>query len=115
VRKDLRAYTILMVSDLVMITKTGNGRYLNLVVDRGTGQPVPNVAITAVVKQGEKAHAQTDRDGMAEFKLDPRQEGNLTIVARNGRDVAVTAIPDRSFLDDQWTGYVYTDRPVYRP
>ena len=40
VRKDLRAYTVLMVSDLVMLTKRGNGRTINLVMDRGTGQPV---------------------------------------------------------------------------
>ena len=37
VRKDLRAYTILMVSDMVMITKTGKGRIVNVVVDRNTG------------------------------------------------------------------------------
>ena len=39
VRHDLRAYTILMVSDIVMITKTGKGRIVNLVVDRNTGEP----------------------------------------------------------------------------
>lgn len=116
VRKDLRAYTVLMVSDLVMITKTGNGRTVNLVVDRGTGQPVPNVTITAVTKEGEKAHAETDRDGIAELNVALPQQGDLTIVARNDRDVAANAIRSRDTADaDQWTGYIYTDRPVYRP
>ena len=33
VHGDLRANTILMISDIAMITKTGNGRAVNLVVD----------------------------------------------------------------------------------
>lgn len=39
VRGELRAYTILMVSDLVMVTKTGNGRLINFLADRNTGEP----------------------------------------------------------------------------
>ncbi len=116
VRKDLRAYTVLMVSDLVMLTKRGNGRTINLVMDRGTGQPVPDVTVTALTKEGEKAHAQTDADGVAELSLAPAKEGELTIVARRGPDVAVNTIQGRfSPSADQWTGYIYTDRPVYRP
>lgn len=116
VRKDLRAYTVLMVSDMVMITKTGNGRFVNLVVDRTTGQPIPNVDIRAVTRQGEAAHAQTDREGIAELRVKPLQEGALTFVARNGGDTAITSIRDDLYTDgNQWTGYVYTDRPVYRP
>src|ERR1700722_503741 len=42
VRKDLRAYTILIVSDTVMITKAGGGQIVNIVVDRKTGQPLSN-------------------------------------------------------------------------
>src|ERR1017187_4482203 len=38
--RDLRANTIMMVSDIAMITKTGKGRVVNLVVNRATGQPV---------------------------------------------------------------------------
>ena len=113
--KDLRAYTVLMVSDLVMITKTGNGRITNLVVDRATGQPAINVNITAVTKEGEKAHSKTDQDGIAELNITPPRDGDLTIIARSDRDVAVNAVRGRFSADDQWTGYVYTDRPVYRP
>ena len=40
VRGEFRAYTILMVSDLVMVTKTGNGRIVNFLADRNTGEPV---------------------------------------------------------------------------
>jgi len=40
VRGELRAYTILMVSDLVMVTKAGNRRLVNFLADRNTGEPV---------------------------------------------------------------------------
>ncbi len=115
VRKDLRAYTVLMVSDIVMVTKSSNGRFVNLVMDRGTGEPMPNVMVTAVTKQGEQARAETDREGVAEFKVTSSAQGPLTILARNGRDTAVNAVGETSSFDDRWTGYVYTDRPVYRP
>jgi len=113
VSKDLRAYTILMVSDLALITKTSNGRSVNFLVDRATGQPVAGATVTAVAKDGEKAHAETDRDGIAELKTEP-QEGALTIIAHARGDVAVNSVEGRNFERD-WTGYVYTDRPVYRP
>ena len=39
------------------------------------------------------------------------------MVARTGADFAVNTLAGYSFgaNADQWTGYVYTDRPVYRP
>ena len=40
VQGEYRAYTILMVSDLVLTTKTGRGRVFNFVADRATGEPI---------------------------------------------------------------------------
>ena len=39
------------------------------------------------------------------------------MVARNGADFAVNALSEYAFssVSDRWMGYVYTDRPVYRP
>ena len=117
VRKDLRAYTILMVSDLVMISKVGQGKIVNLVVDRGSGQPLPNVMVMAFSKAGEAAHAETGADGIAELKTTPPREAEMTILARNDRDVAVNTVQGYGFgpNGEDWTGYIYTDRPVYRP
>jgi len=117
VRKDLRAYTILMVSDLVLISKTGNGKIVNLVVDRRTGEPAANIEVTAVSKQNQLAQSKSDRDGIAEFAAVPPRDGGLIVLARNGRDVAVNAVNGRPYgpNSEQWKGYVYTDRPVYRP
>ncbi|MBZ5607180.1 MAG: alpha-2-macroglobulin [Acidobacteriia bacterium] len=117
VRKDLRAYTLLIVSDLVMISKTGDGRIVNLVVDRNTGQPLEGVSIAMLTKDGEAGSAQTNGDGIAELRWSAVKEGGLRLVARNTRDVAVNIIPTGSSGPnaDQWNGYIYTDRPVYRP
>jgi alpha-2-macroglobulin len=115
VRKDLRAYTLLMISDLAMITKNGRGRMVNLVVDRNTGQPVSRVPVVALTRNGETGREETNADGIAEFAA---SSGNdLRIVAMRGSDVAVNSPPGYA-LDaqtDQWNGYIYTDRPVYRP
>lgn len=113
VAKNLSAYTILMVSDLALITKTSNGRSVNFLVDRASGQPVAGAAITAVAKLGANQHAETDRDGIAELKM-PSGDGAVTMIASAKGDVAVNSVEGRD-SDRDWTGYVYTDRPVYRP
>ncbi len=117
VRRDLRAYTLLIVSDMVMISKTGNGRIVNMVVDRTTGQPLPGVHITMLTKDGEAGRAETNGDGIGELRWSAVKEGGLRLVARNSRDVAVNIIPTGPYgpNSDQWNGYIYTDRPVYRP
>jgi alpha-2-macroglobulin len=118
VRKDLRAYTLLMISDVAMITKNGRDRIVNLVVDRNTGEPLVRVPIVAVTKDGETRRTETNADGIAEFPSAGSSASNdVRIVAVHGYDVAVNSPPGYS-LDaqaDQWTGYIYTDRPVYRP
>ena len=114
VRKDLRAYTILIVSDTAMITKASSGRLLNIVVDRKTGQPLKNIAVTALTRDGEAGHASTNTDGIADMRI-PATLKDIRLVANNGSDFAVNTVGDESGLADQWTGYIYTDRPVYRP
>ena len=114
VNKDLRAYTLLMVSDLVLISKTGDGRIVNFLVDRASGQPVPNATVTAFTKDGATAHAETDRDGIAELKTAVPSDSTMTVMAKAGGDITVNALDGRESAGE-WSGYVYTDRPVYRP
>jgi hypothetical protein len=118
VRKDLRAYTVLMVSDLAMITKNGRDKIVNVVVDRNTGEPVLSVPVAAVTKDGTIRRAQTNADGMAEFSTDGVSAANdVRIVAVHGYDIAVNSPPGYALgaQEEQWNGYIYTDRPVYRP
>ena len=114
---ELRAYTILMVSDLAMITKTGNGRLVNFLADRTTGEPVSGAQIYLLTRDARKGVAETDSNGLAEFKLTEARPDDLRIVARNGPNFAVTTLAEYSFETsrEHWMGYIYTDRPVYRP
>ncbi len=58
----------------------------------------------------------TNADGIAETQLapSPTGTGDLRIVARNGADVAAV-VPWGWGSREEWSGYIYTDRPVYRP
>ena len=100
VRHDLRAYTILIVSDAVMVTKVGKGRVVNLMLDRSTGEPIPSAKVVMLAKEGEPgvfkpgAQAQTNSDGVAEIPLGPQfaaHPNDVRIVGRNGGDFAVNA------------------------
>ena len=117
VHGELRAYTIVMVSDVAMITKTAKGRLINFLVDRETGQPVPDAKIALLTRDRRLGEAQTNADGIAELKLAEARPDDLRIVGRRGGDFAVNTLASYSFgvSAEQWMGYVYTDRPVYRP
>ncbi len=49
--------------------------------------------------------------------LAPARLDDIRVVARMGADFAVNTLAGYAFdaNGEQWTGYVYTDRPVYRP
>jgi uncharacterized protein YfaS (alpha-2-macroglobulin family) len=116
VRGELRAYTILMVSDMVMITKAAAGRIVNMLVDRNTGQPLSGVNVAALIRDGSAGSAESDANGVAELHPSGLPNGSdLRLVAWRGRDFAVNAIGGMMPPNDNWVGYVYTDRPVYRP
>src|SRR5262249_11391193 len=102
------------VSDLVLISKAGKSGILNFVVDRKTGEPKRDIQVVAVSKGVTIASAKTDGDGIAELRArPPAGYSELTLLARNGRDVAATSIG--IYPADDLMGYIYSDRPVYRP
>ncbi len=117
VHKDLRAYTILMVSDLVMITKTGRNRLLAYVVNRTTGEPIEGADLSMVAKEGSPVSARTDASGSAEIAVKNVTPDELRLIARKDGDTIATALASYAFgaSREQWNGYLYTDRPVYRP
>ena len=117
VHHELRAYTIVMVSDLVMITKTGNGRLVNFLADRVTGEPVHGAQVYLLTRDARKGMVESDANGLAEFKLSDARPDDLRLVARNGGNFAATTLAEYSFETSRqhWMGYIYTDRPVYRP
>jgi alpha-2-macroglobulin len=115
VNKDLRAYTILVVSDLVMTTKTSNGGLVVFVADRNTGEPVRGVQIASLTHDRRLGSIETDGDGIARIKSPSEHIDDLRVVAQNSADCTVSALNNRTDLGSNWEGYIYTDRPVYRP
>ncbi len=112
----LHAYTIVMVSDIVLISKGAPGRVLNVVVDRATGQPLRDVPVTVLVKGESPAEARTNAEGVAELHPRAARDAELRVVAHHGADYAVNTVYGGAVApQEQWMGYLYTDRPVYRP
>ncbi|MFP5229353.1 MAG: alpha-2-macroglobulin family protein, partial [Acidobacteriota bacterium] len=116
-----KAYTVLMVSHMVLITRTTTGSILAFAVDRQSGAPIPNAQIVWGLGRKEQGRATTDADGVAELHGAPQkgaEEDSLWITASTGSEFAAVTPMAWSFNNSsagKWAAYVYTDRPVYRP
>jgi alpha-2-macroglobulin len=115
-----KAYTLLMVSRMAMITRTGSGSVLAYCVDRVSGVGIAGVKVSAGFGQQQQATGTTDADGLAPLQLAvPKpQPDNFWVVASSGDDVAAVTPGGYALSGWQggrWSSYVYTDRPVYRP
>lgn len=116
--RELRAYTLLMVTDLALVSKTAPGQVLLFVAHRDSGAPVAGASAIVFNNHLELARGTTDSSGVfqttfLEIKLD-----NSIMVAVADQDVVATSVEPFFFFDTSATdyvGYVYTDRPVYRP
>ena len=97
VRGELRAYTILMVSDLVMVTKNGNGRIVNFLADRNTGEPVRGAELVLLTRDARQGTAESDDNGLAELKFVDTKQDDLRLVARSGPNFAVNILPNYAF------------------
>src|ERR1022692_4151816 len=117
VRHDLRAYTILVVTDVVMITKTGKGRIVSLMVDRTTGEPIRDAKLWLLQKDGHRQESVTNPEGIGQLRMEEERPDDVRIVGQRGGDFAINSLASYSFgvNTDEWRGYAYTDRPVYRP
>ncbi|MBC8030569.1 MAG: hypothetical protein H7Z16_10700 [Pyrinomonadaceae bacterium] len=145
VQNDLRAYTVVVVTDLTMIDKTTrDGELLVYTVDRKTGEPRPGAQVEVVREKKVVASGTTDQQGILRTKIekakptqpseeeevenpedaDPEfaQSKSLLILARESSNFAISDLGSLYFggYEDEERGpeikgYIYTDRPVYRP
>ena len=116
--QELRAYTIINVTDLTIVTKTSPGRLLFFVTDRAERAPVAGCPLAVWSNRSEIARLTTDAMGLAEFQLKGANPESALVLARRGGDFAVDSISSWNLSNDpdRYTvGYIYTDRPVYRP
>jgi uncharacterized protein YfaS (alpha-2-macroglobulin family) len=114
----LRAYTLLMITNLAMVSKNAPGQMLLYVVNRDLGVPVVGATTVVFNNHQEVARAATDASGIAVMKFGRIKVQDAIMVAQSADDVAATSIQSFWFWGTSATtiaGYLYTDRPVYRP
>jgi uncharacterized protein YfaS (alpha-2-macroglobulin family) len=115
-----KAYTLLMVTEMALVTRTTSGNVVAYVVDRVTGEPIAGAKVDAGFGQQQAATATTGADGTAQLAVasDKSQRDNFWVVAGKGAEFAAST-PETWALtysaSGKYAGYVYTERPVYRP
>lgn len=107
------------VTRLGVITKTDNEKLLIFVQDHKTGEPVKGAEIKIIDHSKQKTYnALTGDDGIkivyySEMK-DYVKGSSLQVFAKKGNDSATTYSCAYN-TSAQFKGYIYTDRPIYRP
>ncbi len=77
VENDLRAYTVVVVTDLTMIDKTTrDGELLVYTVDRRTGEPRPGAQVEVVRQKTTVASGVTDNQGILRAKIEKPKTAN---------------------------------------
>jgi len=114
----LRAYTLLMVTELALVSKNSRGQILLFLAHRASGTPVAGATTVVFNNHQETARGATDASGVWVMTFDKIKLQDAIMVAQSGGDVAATSLESFWFADTSATnvvGYIYTDRPVYRP
>ena len=103
--------TMLIVSDLGLVVKRGATEALTYTADRFNG--ATRTARVWQLEKGVQAQATANADGIARWKLDRSAEP--TFIAQFGDAWAISGTYWNRDAAPLVKGYVYTDRPVYRP
>ena len=124
-----KAYTIAIVTSIAIVERATNGQVSLFVADRKSGAPIANADVALWANARQQSQAKTGSDGIASVAMSgtntatnsasggPEPE-NVWILARHGADAALVTPWSYNFTPDQTgnlKGYIYTDRPVYRP
>lgn len=116
--RELRAYTLLMITELALVSKTSPGQILLYVADRKSGTPVEGASAVIYNNHEEMTHGTTDHSGVFVSTFERIKVEDAIMVATKDEDVAATSVESFFFYDSsatEYVGYIYTDRPVYRP
>lgn len=132
VGNELRAYTVVVVTDLAMIEKASpNGELAVFAVDRRTGKPQSDARVAIVKSQTTIASGNTNAEGLFRTRIfnQSREENddlpaaadnnNYVVLASHRDNFAISDLESFYFANDVSDGnvrsYIYTDRPIYRP
>jgi uncharacterized protein YfaS (alpha-2-macroglobulin family) len=113
----LRAYTIVIVSNVGIVTKVSPGQFIVFAADRFTGEPRAACEVQVLLDQTPVGTGQTAADGVLDLPLPAAKSEHIVGVARCGNEVAATD-PGGWFMSEaarELMGYTYTDKPIYRP
>ncbi|MCC6164474.1 MAG: hypothetical protein IT182_14080 [Acidobacteria bacterium] len=111
------AYTILMVSDVALVTKVAPGTMLAYLVDRMQGTPVDGCAVTAIADKATIGTARTDARGLAAIPVGAITADDIITVATCGEQAVASTPPSYGLgtTGRELVAHVFTDRPIYRP
>jgi hypothetical protein len=99
------------VSHVGVVTKRTPDQSLVYAVDLTTGQPLPGVRIAQTSAASDRPLGTTDRNGLLQTA---GIIGGGALVGSHGGAVGVVNVRDIE-TGQRLNGYVYTDRPIYRP
>ncbi len=114
----LRAYTLIFVTRLALVTKAARGQLLVYAADRTSGKPISGADVYLRADLNPLMHAATGPDGTAVFRLQGGKPRDWLVLARSGSQFAASDLPSWDFSSAtvrNFKAYLYTERPVYRP
>ena len=112
-----RAYTIVVVSDVGLVTKAAPGRILAFAANRFSGEPQAGCEARVLADRRVLAHGTTGPDGIFEASPEKSDAEDLAVLAQCGSHLAITD-PGGWLLNRatrQLVAYLYSDKPIYRP
>lgn len=116
----LRAYTLISVTDLAIITKAARRQLAVRLVNRVSGEPIDGGRVT-LLHPGDShvvAEGQTANGGIWSAQPPEPGSGGLVVVIKTRDDFAAAPVEEYALGTEDnapVTGTVYTERPIYRP
>jgi uncharacterized protein YfaS (alpha-2-macroglobulin family) len=112
-----RAYTVVIVSDVGLVSKAAPGQVLLYAADRVSGSPVGGCDVKVIANQQPLAAGTTGTDGVFLATVAPTTADAVVSVARCGDQVTASDPGSWYFRENprELAGYVFTDKPIYRP
>ncbi|MEO8678596.1 MAG: MG2 domain-containing protein [Vicinamibacterales bacterium] len=113
----LRAYTVVIVSDIGLVTKTAPGQVVFFAANRFSGEPAAGCDVRVISGQKFVSEGKTSADGLFEAVLPDTRPEDVVGVAQCGDQMAATDPSSYSLQEParELVGYIYTDKPIYRP
>jgi uncharacterized protein YfaS (alpha-2-macroglobulin family) len=115
-----KAYTIAIVTSMVLVERSLNNNLEMFVADRKTGAPISDADVVFWATGKQQSTAKTSAEGFASLTMGDHagQPENLWVLAHKGSEAAIVTPWGYGFNDNpsaNTRAFIYTDRPVYRP